>query len=306
MEFLERVLRKTRVVNPLKIESDAQVTLVPLSGGGDADADLLSEATNTGATIVSEVSESGDVNRVLVRHAGPQPLLLLHGEELLGAKQNRILNASFLVAPGEAVEIPASCVERGRWGYSSREFSSSGTTVASQIRSRSLKRVARSVMMGGSLDAKQSAVWRDVDAYLSRTRTVSPTASHFDAASKHLGEARMALSKIELDPSSVGVAFVRGDRLVSLDLFGSPSLFARAWKKLGLGVLSDVYEESITPADPRAVAQDALDDIRTTPLRKGPAVGIGETLHGGGNVAVGAVVEGGQLYHLYAAHESRE
>jgi hypothetical protein len=177
LERLERSLRNTRAAIPIEIATAAQVTLVPLTGSGDADADLLFEATETGAATVSEVSESGDVNRVLVRHEGPRPLLLLAGEELFGAKQNRVLNASFLVAPGSTTEIPASCVERGRWRYSSREFSSWGTTAVSQVRSRSLERVSRSIMTGGAQDAQQSHVWRDVDAYLTRTGTSSPTAS---------------------------------------------------------------------------------------------------------------------------------
>jgi hypothetical protein len=42
-------------------------------------------------------------------------LLLLDGEELVGAKQNRILNTTVLVDAHVTVTIPVSCVEQGRW-----------------------------------------------------------------------------------------------------------------------------------------------------------------------------------------------
>ena len=47
---------------------------------------------------------------------------MLDGEELIGAKQNRILNTTVLVAAHTEVTIPVSCVEQGRWGYRGRQF----------------------------------------------------------------------------------------------------------------------------------------------------------------------------------------
>jgi len=45
---------------------------------------------------------------------GDLPLLLLDGEQLVGAKQNWIMNMTVLVAAHTAVTIPVSCVERVR------------------------------------------------------------------------------------------------------------------------------------------------------------------------------------------------
>ncbi len=44
-----------------------------------------------------------------------RPVLLLDGEELVGAKQNRILNLTVLVPAHQTIVIPVSCVEAGRW-----------------------------------------------------------------------------------------------------------------------------------------------------------------------------------------------
>lgn len=39
-------------------------------------------------------------------------VLILDGEEILGAKQNRMVNATILIAAHTKVKVPVSCVER--------------------------------------------------------------------------------------------------------------------------------------------------------------------------------------------------
>jgi hypothetical protein len=47
---------------------------------------------------VTEVSEDGAVPELKVVNKGDKMLLLMAGEQLIGAKQNRVLNASIMVA----------------------------------------------------------------------------------------------------------------------------------------------------------------------------------------------------------------
>ena len=60
---------------------------------------------------------------MLVNNTGDSRVLFLEGEELRGAKQNRVLNTSVLIAAHSKTTIPVSCVEQGRWQYRSRHFS---------------------------------------------------------------------------------------------------------------------------------------------------------------------------------------
>ncbi len=66
---------------------------------------------------IREVSESGNVNELLIINKGSAAVLLMDGEILEGAKQNRVVNSSILVPAGVQLKIPVSCVEAGRWHY---------------------------------------------------------------------------------------------------------------------------------------------------------------------------------------------
>ena len=82
----------------------------------------LEEALAAGTLRVSEVSAEGHVPELRVRNSGEAPVLILDGEELVGAKQNRIVNVTILVPPQSEIVIPVSCIEAGRWGYSRPEL----------------------------------------------------------------------------------------------------------------------------------------------------------------------------------------
>lgn len=279
------------------------LTAVPLLAATadlDADADLLEEGLHDRRTTVTEVSEAGLVGRVLVRHQGPRPLLLLHGEEVIGAKQNRIFNASFVIHGGSAAEVPVSCVESGRWSYSTPEFAAAERTVTSSLRCSSLSRVSASVGRGRGYDAAQDDVWDEVACYLRRSDVYSPTTAYAAAANYRRDHTAALLDWLRPGADWAGVAVLAGRRLLSLDLFGSPSLLARAFKKVVAGVAAETGDHPAEgPAD-GADVERVLTSIAERPFLRQSAVGGCETLHAQGDPAVGAVVAGGRLYHLFA------
>ncbi len=83
------------------------LTMFPLIAKGERTADYLTldEALATGAVRITETSESGTVPELSLRNDGNTRVLLLDGEELLGAKQNRVLNLTILVPAVSDVRI---------------------------------------------------------------------------------------------------------------------------------------------------------------------------------------------------------
>ena len=98
-----------------------QMAMFPLlnrkSDAGSRTYVTLDEALKSATARVGEVSDGGSVPELLFKNLGERPVLLVEGEELVGAKQNRTLNVSILAPPGRETRIPVTCVEAGRWGY---------------------------------------------------------------------------------------------------------------------------------------------------------------------------------------------
>ena len=83
---------------------------------------------------IAETSDAGSVPELVVENPLDEHVLLYDGEELIGAKQNRILNLSVLVAAGSRTAIPVSCVEVGRWHRRSATFAAAGHTAGPELR----------------------------------------------------------------------------------------------------------------------------------------------------------------------------
>src|SRR5262245_60523945 len=92
---IARVLGNILVAEPVSHEA---LTVVPLLAPMLSNPHWLTLAEAGDKVSVSEVDEAGVVAELCVTNQATSPLLLLDGEELVGAKQNRILNTTVLVA----------------------------------------------------------------------------------------------------------------------------------------------------------------------------------------------------------------
>ena len=125
------------------------------------------EALDAGTLSIGEMG-GGSVPQLTLKNAGQLPVLLLDGEHLEGAMQNRVLNATVLAAPEHETVIPVSCVERGRWGYqgSSAELRSGSPApemAYAELRALKAETVAASARRGAGRRVDQGAVWADVE-----------------------------------------------------------------------------------------------------------------------------------------------
>ena len=104
-----------RVGEPVRYQS---LSVFPLFDGSKTPVEYLlsDEGIGSGSVTVEEVSEAGSVPDLLVENKGDVRVLFIEGEELVGAKQNRILNTSVLIAAKSKTKIPVSCVEAGPVG----------------------------------------------------------------------------------------------------------------------------------------------------------------------------------------------
>ncbi len=114
MNIVEQALSKTKKGTSVSVNN---LMVIPLLAEIDREPDYLTldEALAQGEVRVTETSEAGDVPELRFENRSNRAVLLVDGEELVGAKQNRVLNLTILVPGKSTIIIPVSCVEAGRW-----------------------------------------------------------------------------------------------------------------------------------------------------------------------------------------------
>ena len=111
-------------------------------------------------------------------------VLLLDGEELVGAKQNRIINTTILIAANSTTTIPVSCVEQGRWSYRSEKFSSEKRVMSHMMRSHKAEHVNNSKKFHNTYCSDQGAIWGEIDEKARRMKAMSATGAMADIYEK--------------------------------------------------------------------------------------------------------------------------
>ena len=111
---------------------------------------------------ITEIDQAGHVPELKVVNTSEYFVLLLDGEELIGAKQNRVLNTSILLKPNSETILPVSCTEQGRWGYVSKVFSHSDVMMSQLSRFMQTQSVSASLHEGRGFISDQDRVWDDI------------------------------------------------------------------------------------------------------------------------------------------------
>jgi hypothetical protein len=261
----------------------------------------LDEALAAGHLRVTEVSAEGHVPELRVKNSGDARVLILDGEELVGAKQNRIVNLTILVPPQSEIVIPVSCIEAGRWGYSRPEFAAAGRVLNPEIRESKAEAVTRSLKDRRRRHSDQGAVWKSIDATLFALGAASATGALSDGFEKKAAAIEHYLAAFKAEPGQVGLINRIGGVLAGLDLFGSGRAFARAFPKLvrgsALQALASYEQEGRAALDERGFLTAAL----TASGDRFPAVGLGDELRIDTDTIGGAALQlDGGLVHLFA------
>ena len=162
-----------------EIQSHNNMSVLPMFSNIEAKIDYLTlkKALETMVLEIKEVDEGGSVPNLLVINKGNMPVLLIDGEELQGAKQNRVLNTSILLKENSETKIPVSCTEAGRWEYRSKSFSDSGYLAHRDLRAKKMRSVSASVMATGEFQSDQSEVWDEISMKSERMNVSSGTSA---------------------------------------------------------------------------------------------------------------------------------
>jgi hypothetical protein len=256
----------------------------------------LDEALPRGLRI-AEVDEAGTVPELVVENPLDSRVLLYDGEELVGAKQNRILNVSVLVEAGSKLRIPVSCVEQGRWSRRSEQFAAGSHISNHELRRRKAEAQAARPLARG---VAQSEVWDAVHEKAMLMSVDSPTGASSDIYDANRRELRALESAFPAQPGQCGAILGLGDGMC-VDLVSRPDAFARLWPKLRAGYLLDALGRLDGEPTPLTVLPTFLGWVASADRSTQPSAGLGDDVRLRGERVIGSGLElEGELIQLSA------
>lgn len=281
------------------------LTVLPLTTGISSNLRylLLEEGLRRDLVTIREVSEGGSVPELSVENRASRPVLIVDGEELVGAKQNRVANLTMLIPAKGTTTIPVSCVEAGRWSYSRPDFDVTDRVQNARGRAEKLGSVRRALRHSGSRRSDQGQVWDSIAEEATALHAESPTSAMSEMFERHRDTLDDYVGVVEAAPDQVGAVFVARGRRYGLDLFDQPATFGAFLPKLVRSYAIDVLGRRARQRDapPNGDADAFIQRIVSGTFDDHPAVGLGRDVGVvGEGVVAGALVAEDTVVHLTA------
>jgi len=300
MESIHKVLKEVTVGWPRTFGGLTVYSLTGISGAAPK-YQVLDEAIAAGTARVTEIGEGGSVPELAFHNDGDRPVLVLDGEELAGAKQNRVVNLTLLAPAKQKIVIPVSCVEAGRWASMSEEFTSTAQVMYSRARGQKYAQVSRAMAAGAGRTSDQSRVWEDIGLKQRELCSNSPTARMTDTFEENQGRLDDYVRNLPCVEGQVGAVFALTGRLSCVELFDSAETLKTMWPKLVRSWALDALPVADQPHEvqPVADAQALLEEIANAQASKHEALGLGTDLRfEGARLNGGALIHEKKLVHL--------
>lgn len=231
---------------------------------------------------VKEINEAGSVNDLLVINYSDYYVFFMDGDILKGSKQNRVLNTSVLLRPNSKTVLPVSCVEAGRWRYSTSKFDMEENYVApSSMRSAKSKQVNDSLKKERFFEAKQNDIWSKVEDLRTFHKVSSKTSNLSDIFYEKEEDLRSTIKGFKVNDAANGLAVFYNGTLLGIDIFNRRDVYSEYFMKILNGVAMEARylrkrEEIIDEFTAENMVMDFLRRCEATMKRvyKGVAEGV--------------------------------
>jgi hypothetical protein len=254
---------------------------------------ILKQALDQHVLVIGEVSKEGRVPELKVINKADMPVLLLDGEELAGAKQNRVLNTTILLKENSETIIPVTCTEQRRWSYESERFAESGTVMIPKIRKMKSQTVSDSLQESREYRSDQGTVWTSIDEVSEQTGIHSRTAAMkdvFEAKEKELDE---YLKTFTCLPQQKGLLTIIDEEVVGFDFLSLDSAYALLHPKLVKSYAMEALMQKAPKNEKPGVdkANNFLKEVEKCKEKKYKSVGKGDDHRFEGKQLVGSALK---------------
>lgn len=262
-----------------EVQEYKSMSVFPLFNCGDDSLYItLKEAMDSDLLTVTEIDESGSVPELKVINRANVPVLLLDGEELMGAKQNRVLNTTILLKPNSETVIPVSCTEQGRWSYNSLKFRDSGNVASYRVRRSKSASVNESLQKQGEFRSDQRMVWNEIDNMAQDAGVSSRTRAMQDVYKTREEDLEKYHRSFPITDGQKGILVMINGKVMGLDIISSEIAYYILHRKLLKSyALEAILQEGEVKGGFNGLdkARSFLDEIRLSMGEKHKSVGYG-------------------------------
>ncbi|HSB06379.1 MAG TPA: DUF6569 family protein [Thermodesulfobacteriota bacterium] len=261
----------------------------------------LGEAMGEGLLTVTEVSQIGAVPELKVVNKSEIPVLLLDGEELAGAKQNRVLNTTILLMENSQTIIPVSCTEHGRWDYSTPAFAESGSIMSHNLRAKKASSVHQTLKEGMSYRGDQAEVWDGIHNLSIEARVHSRTAAMRDVFEDKKPDLDGYLKAFQYVPHQRGILVMINGRVMGLDILSLEAVYETLHPKLVKSYAMDALLQQKKKVDNGSVdnGRAFIEEARQCKEEKFKSIGHGwDHRFEGPNIVGSALVHEEKVIHM--------
>lgn len=262
----------------LESQKYENVEAIPIKSDffGKKDFLTLKKGYEMGLVEIKELEHS-TVNTVSCKNDSVTPLILIDGDEITGAMQNRIINDTLLIPAKSTINIPVSCTEHGRWhtkgeGAESRTFKPSLYSANHSTRSRKSR---------ASYEEHdyQGEVWDSISEFESRSNFKSMTSALNDSYENLKDKQNDYLSKFHIKDGQNGVIFIVNGEVKGLELFYNHSIYKQYHEKLCRSYIIEaiVEKKSVDNID-RLELMKVLENISQSEFKSKKSIGLGDNL----------------------------
>jgi hypothetical protein len=266
----------------------------------------LKEGLEAGSLTIHELSVHGSVPELVAVNTGHLPVLILDGEELAGAKQNRAVNTTIMVPSLSKVNIPVSCTEQGRWSYSTKTFMDSDVVMSHRTRKNRSASVTRNLVNEMSFRSDQGQVWENIHSEASFVNASSATGAMRDTFEHLRPRLEDYVNAFAVVEKQKGFVVLVNGKPVGMEMISSHEKYALLHAKLMRSYATEaIYSEGENGS---ATADEARKFVKEATLCRSecyPSIGIGDDWRFTGNGMVGSalVVNGSVLHYAFFRSE---
>jgi hypothetical protein len=258
------------------------IAVVPLFSGskGKTGYITLKEAFGKKYIRISEVNSGGSVPELSVENNGDELIILVDGEELIGAKQNRIINTTILLEKKSKTVIPVSCTEAGRWSYTTPDFKDSDVLLNYEIRQAKTRSVSDSLNINRDYRSNQREVWDRIEKISSEVNVDSPTYAIKDVFNSVKNQTDDFIKNFPVEKGQNGLLVMVNGYAAGFDIFSLET----AYEKIHTKLIKSYAVDAIRPLKNSAktpdmqTAFDFLNEAKKSNQTRFKSKGLGDDI----------------------------